>query len=122
MKKYTFPYGGSFGSGDSWDNEIDVELTNKNAARLEQSARKKSRWHLDEDPEISDIYDLVYKKAYNQELRNIPDFILDELRRDNYRGSTKVSNRKLAKEYLEDSTFSVSYPEELQDLDVNCEI
>ncbi len=117
MKTYTFPYGGSFGKGDSWDNTIDVELTNKDAARLEESARKESRWRLDEDPEIDDIYDKVYKAAYRQEIKNIPDFILDELRRDYYNGSKRVSNLKLAKEYLEDTSFHVSYPEELQELD-----
>ena len=117
MKTYTFPYGGSFGKGDSWDNEIDVELTNKDAARLEESARKESRWRLDEDPEIDDIYDKVYKAAYKQEIRNIPSFILEELRRDYYHGSTRVSNLKLAKEYLEDTTFHVSYPKVLRDLE-----
>ena len=55
MKTYAFPYGGSFGKGDSWDNEIDVEMTNKEAAHLEESARKESCWRLDEDPEINDI-------------------------------------------------------------------
>ncbi len=117
MKTYTFPYGGSFGNGDSWDNTIDVELTNKDAARLEESAHKEPRWRLDEDPEIDDIYDKVYKAAYKQEIKNIPDFILDELRRDYDKGSKRVSNLKLAKEYLEDTSIHVSYPEKLQELD-----
>ena len=116
MRKYTFPYGGSFGKGDSWENTVDVELTNKGAARLEDSARKGSRRRLDEDPEIADIHDKVYKAAYNHELRCIPDFILDEIRRDEYDDDERISNRKIAKQYLEDSTFSVSYPEELQNL------
>ena len=121
MKVYTFPYGGSFGSGDSWGNTIKIELTNKAAARLEASARKEPRYDLDEDTEINDIYDLVYKKAYNQEIRNIPVFILDERRRDDYHGNKRISNHKLAVEYLEDSSFTVSYPEELQGLEEDSE-
>ena len=116
MKVFTFPYGGSFGGGDTWGNTIDIELTNKDAARLEASARQEARYDLDEDPEISDIHDLVYKKAYNQEIRNIPHFILDERRRDYYHGNTRISYHKLAVEYLDDSTFRVRYPEELQGL------
>lgn len=113
MKIYVFPYGGSFGGGDSWDNTIEFGLTNKEADRLEESARGKARWEFGGDPTVSDIYVKVYKAAYNQEIRNVPIFILDELRRDKYHGSQRISNRKLAKEYLEDTSLSVFFPDEL---------
>lgn len=49
MKTYTFPYG----SGE-WDGTIDVELTDEEAALLEE-AMKAENFHLDEDPAMSKI-------------------------------------------------------------------
>lgn len=67
MKTYTFPYAAVFGKMDSCDCQIDIELTDEEAQRLEQSAHAESRWRLDEDESISDIFDKVYAAIYKQE-------------------------------------------------------
>jgi len=124
MKKYTFPYGGSFGKGDSWDGENEFELTDEEASRLEASARKESRWHLDEDPEISDIYDKVYAFLYNNDIETLmkDKYWIEERRRDReYEGKEPISDRELAEEYMDETSFNVCYPEELQDLEEESE-
>lgn len=119
MKIYTFPYGGSFGKGDSWDGANEVELTDEEAARLEASARKEPRWHLDEDPEISDIYDKVYDYLYNHDIEGImtDEDLMEDLRDEHEDDEEPLSDRELAEEYMDNTTFHVCYPEELQDLD-----
>ena len=117
MKTYIFPYGGSFGNGDSWENEVNVVLSNKDAERLEQSAKKESRRRLEEDPDIWDIEDKVEKAARKQEINNIPEDILDSVRYRYFNDDQRLSYKTLAKRYLEDSSFHVSYPEELQGLE-----
>lgn len=67
MKTYTFPYAAVFGPGDSCDGEVDVDLTDDEARRLEQSAHAESRWRLNEDEGISDILDKVFNEIYKQE-------------------------------------------------------
>ena len=126
MKTYLFPYGGSFGGGDSWEGANEVELTDEEAERLEASARKESRYELDEDPEISDIHDKVYAYLYNHDLEELlnDEYRIRELREDyeDENGSDsdndgeKITNRQLAEEYLDNTSFSVYYPEELQEL------
>ena len=69
MKTYAFFVGGCAGKGDTWDYDLEVELTDEEAERLEASARKGSRWHLNEDPEISDIYDKVYDRQRKTDWR-----------------------------------------------------
>ncbi len=124
MKIYTFPYGGSFGKGDSWDSENEVELTDEEAVRLEASARKEPRWHLDEDPEISDIYDKVYEYLFNHDIETLmnDEYWIEEHRSDReYEGLEPISDRELAEEYMEETSFHVCYPEELQDLEEESE-
>lgn len=118
MKIYTFPYGGSFGPGDSWDGFNEVELTDKEAERLEASAAKESRWRLDEDPEIGDIYNKVYRVLYMNEIAMIMDdeYRMREIREDyeSEYGKRRISDKTLAEKYMDNSTFNVNYPEELQ--------
>ena len=40
MKTYAFFVGGCAGKGDTWSYDMDVELTDEEAERLEASARK----------------------------------------------------------------------------------
>lgn len=119
MKTYLFPYGGSFGKGDSWDGANEVELTDEEAVRLEASAHKEPRWHLDEDPEISDIYDKVYEYLYNHDIEGImtDEDLMEDLRDEHEEDEEPLSDRELAEEYMDNTTFHVCYPEELQDLD-----
>ena len=119
MKRYTFPYGGSFGKGDSWDGENEVELTDEEAVRLEASARKEPRWHLDEDPEIDDIYEKVYAFLYNHDIETLMNdkYWIEERRSDReYEGKEPISDREMVEEYMDETSFNVCYPEELQDL------
>lgn len=126
MKTYTFPYGGSFGKLDSWDGANEVELTDEEAARLEASARKEPRWRLDEDPEINDIYEKVYEFLYNHDIEEVmkDEDLLEELRED-YESEDEdeepLSDRELAEEYMDNTTFNVCYPEELQNLEDDTE-
>lgn len=133
MKNYTFPTGGSFGRGDSWEGIFEFELTDEEAARLAVAAKGKSRWDFEDDESVSDIYDKVYAAEYENELQNIinsPDFsdIRDEYLYDNdnyedpeyseelgawIRKAYPFTDRELAVKYFEDSSLSICYPEEL---------
>ena len=120
MRIYTFPYGGSFGKGDSWDGANEVELTDEEAARLEASAHEEPRRRLDEDPEISDIYDKVYDYLYNHDietLMNDEDWIEEQRSDREDEDLEPVSDRELAEEYMEGTSFHVCYPDEMQNLD-----
>ena len=66
MKTVCFPYG----TGE-WDGTIDVELTNKEAALLEESMKKEEYFHLEEDPEMSDIEWKVSRAIFRQEKRQM---------------------------------------------------
>ncbi len=102
----------------------EVELTDEEATRLEASARKEPRWHLDEDPEISDIYDKVYAFLYNHDIETLmhDKYWIEERRSDRaYEGKDPISDREMAEEYLENTSFHVCYPEELQDLEEGSE-
>ena len=120
MKAYLFPYGGSFGPGDSWEGANKVELTDKEAERLEASAKLKPRRELKEDPEIADIYKKVYRKLYKHDLDELleDEYRMEELREDyeEENGMRRISDKTLAERYLEETTFNVFYPEELQNL------
>ena len=136
MKTYAFFVGGSAGKGDTWDYDLDVELTDEEAERLEASARKEPRWRLEEDPELRDIYDKVYSAMMEKEIKNVTkDQIADEL--DDYlsdddnwenpeyskeegcwiKKSLPISDRELAIRYLDNLSFNVCYPRDLQDLE-----
>lgn len=114
MKIYTFPYGGHCGPGDSWDSEIDVELTDEEAARLVASARKEPRDRLDEDAEIKDICEKVETLIFAENKRMmIEDGRIDEVRE--FEGHEDMSVDDIVDEEM--GAWSVCYPEELQDLE-----
>ena len=109
MKMYTFPYGGSTGKHDTWDSFANIEISDRDALRLEKSARKEPRWRLDEDPDISDIYNRVYRKIEKQnieELKSIGRWA--ELVADN---PGETEDELLEREM---GIWSISFPEELQ--------
>ena len=84
MKSYTFPYFVRYGPLASAEGVIDVELTDEEAKRMEDSAHEDSRWRLYEDNDLEDIYDKVLAA------------IID------------------AEPMLEEETVTINYPEELQ--------
>ena len=120
MKVYTFPYGGSTGQGDTWDSEIDYELTDKEATRLEASAKAEPRWYLDEDDAISDIYNMISQFIFDENKRMmIMSGSLKEARetweyfhRDE---ANTPSDDELVKEEM--GNWHVCYPKGLQLLD-----
>ncbi len=137
MKTYSFFVGGCAGKGDTWEYDLDVELTDEEAERLEASARKEPRWRLEEDTEIGDIYDKVYDAMMENEIENVPEDLLDEeiddflSDSDNWeepeydeehgcwiKRTIPMTKRDLAKQYLDRYTFNVCYPRNLQDLEV----
>ena len=136
MKTYAFFVVGCAGKGDTWSYDLDVELTDEEAERLEASARKEPRWRLEEDPEISDIYDKVYEALLENEIKNVDeDHIADEL--DDYlsdddnwedpeysdelgcwiKKAVPITERELAIRYLDGYTFNACYPQDLQSLE-----
>ena len=115
MKTYTFPYGGTIGKLESWDSEIDVELTDEEAARLEASAHKESRWHLDEDEEISDICEKVESLIFEENKRMmIEDGRIEEVRE--FEEDEDLSDDEIVE--MEMGSWHAFYPEELQELEV----
>jgi len=114
MKTYTFPYGGTIGKLESWDSEIDVELTDEEAARLEESARKEPRCHLSEDEEISDICEKVRTHALEENKQMmIEDGAIDDIREDEE--YEDMSDDEIVD--MEMGSWDVYYPEDLQDLE-----
>ncbi len=121
MKKYVFPTGGSFGSGDTWEGEFAFELSDQDADRLEASAREKPRGWLDEDPEIADIEENVRRAAY---MANVKELVMNkgfiQEQRAEYEKTTEAKGADdlaIIRWYMENISFRVMYPEELRDLE-----
>ncbi len=108
MKTYCFPIGGTQGKHEYWDGAMDIAISDKDAIRLEASARKAKGLHFDEDPAVQDIYERVRKKIIREqteELKNIGR--LEELREFN----PEWSDDDLVDEEM--GFWSIGYPEEL---------
>jgi hypothetical protein len=122
VKTYRFPCGGTTGKCDSWDSFIDFELTDDEAARLEASARAEFCWHLDEDESISDICQKIERFIFEENKRMmIGDGRLSELRADwKYAHPDADEDDIPSDDDLvrgEMGSWSVSYPQELQDFE-----
>ena len=118
MKTYTFPVGGSFGKGDSWDGDFTFTLTDEEAERLERSANKEPREWMDEDPEISDIMEKVISASREEDIRNMmKDKDIVEEQREWYADShddDNVSDREIIEWYINGTSYNAMYPKELQ--------
>ena len=117
MKTYLFPYYISFGKNDSVDMEISVNLSEKDAKRLENSANCGGRFRLDADDEISDIFDKVYTliiKKEEQELQENPQIVIDALEWEGIK--IRSVTKKVIDQYLDELEIGVNYPISLQDL------
>lgn len=120
MKTYKFPTQGSFGQGDAWDGEFTFALSDRQAKRLEESARKESRYmcSMEDDPEIADIYEKVLKAAIKEDFKNLlndKDFVREQ--REWYEdetGSKGHADSTVVRWYLSETSYDVMYPKELQ--------
>ena len=66
MKTYSFPYGAG-----EWDALIEVDITNKEAALLEESMKKNCYFHMSEDPTLAEIENKVIHRIFveNKKMR-----------------------------------------------------
>lgn len=117
MRSYVFPYAISFGKNDSVDAEIRCEVTEKQAIRLERSAKEGGKFRLSEDECIQDIYDRVYFAILSEEkkiLSAYPTPVRDALSwNEDYdlaQGITEVQ----IDAYLAELDIHINYPAELQ--------
>lgn len=117
MKSFLFPYYISFGKLDNVDCSIEYSLSEKNAKRLEKSAREGGRFHLNEDPDIDDIFDKVISaiiKQEKQELTLDPSLVIDALSwTDDFDPEAGITEKQID-EYLNDLDIGINYPKELQ--------
>ncbi len=63
MKTITFPCWTNFGSGDSVDWEIDIEITDEEYGRLLTVIQNDPEDFFYENNDLNDIYRKVYKEA-----------------------------------------------------------
>lgn len=76
MKEYTFTAYCTFGKGDSGETEVEVELTDEEAERLEQYGKQADIFcdgFVNCKP-LKDIYDKVYAIAVEQMTEEMNDF------------------------------------------------
>ncbi len=123
MKKYVFPTGGSFASGDSWEGEFTFTLSNEDAERLESSAREEPRGWLNEDPEIADIEENVRRAAYMANVKELVrnrNFVQEQrVEYEKATGAKGADDLAIIRWYMEGTSFAVMYPVELQELEEN---
>lgn len=117
MKTLTFPYYISFGKLDSVSCEIELSISDKDAKRLERSAREGGRFRLSEDEDLSDLYDKVYKNIILFEkdaLLSDPSPVKDSLSwEDDYDEDAPITEEQID-HYLDELVIGINYPEEMQ--------
>lgn len=117
MKTITFPYYVSFGKLDSVSSEIELSISDKDAKRLERSAKEGGRFRLNEDEDLSDLYDKVYQKiivAEKDVLISDPSPIKDFLSwEDDYDEESPITEDQIDY-YLDSFAIGINYPEDLQ--------
>lgn len=109
MKEFTFPAWCNYGTGDSGESWVDVELTDEEAERLEKYGTQAEIYYGEfyNCKELQDIYDKVYTIAVDQmtaELREWGDW-LDEEKKNN-------PDWKIDDTYL----CGVNFPQEFEDM------
>lgn len=107
MKEYVFPYSARFGKLDSVDSEIEVSISNKDASKLERSAKEGDKYNLMDEPELGHVFDKVYSAILKHE--TIVQEELGEL--------SKIE----IEDYLDAIDFKIYYPKELQLLEMTIE-
>lgn len=117
MKTILFPYYISFGKLDSVSCEIEVSVSDKDAKRLERSTKEGGRFRLNEDENLSDLYDKVYhqiilteKDALMSDPSPVKDFLSWE---DGYDEDLPITEDQIDY-YLDSLSIGINYPEDLQ--------
>lgn len=100
MKEYVFPYSACFGKLDSVDSEVEVSISNKDASKLEKSAKEGGKYNLLEEPELRHVFDKVYSAVLKRETS-----VLEE------EGDL---SRKEIEDNLDAIDFKIYYPKGLQ--------
>ena len=103
MKDYVFPYSARLGKLDFVDSEIAVSISNKDANRLESSAREGGKYDLLDEPELYCVFEKVYSAIMKREAA--------VLREDNELSRTEIE------EYLDELSIKICFPKELQMLE-----
>ena len=121
MKTITFPYCVSFGKLDSVSAEIELNISDKDAKRLVKSAKEGGRFRLNEDEDISDIYDDVYQEIILSEKEALlldPSPVIDFLSWEEDFDDNSDITEEHVDYYLDHLTIGVNYPEDLQLLEI----
>lgn len=117
MKTIKFPYFVSFGKLDSVSCEIELSISDKDAKRLEKSAKEGGKFRLNEDEDLSDLYDKVYQKIILKEkdaLLSDPSQVKDFLSwEDGYSEDLPITEEQIDY-YLDSLAIGINYPEDLQ--------
>lgn len=76
MKEYTFIAFCTFGKGDSGETEVEVELTDEEAKRLEQYGKQADIYYdgFKNCKPLEDIYDKVYSISVEQMTEEMNDY------------------------------------------------
>lgn len=101
MKEYVFPYSVVLGKLDSVDSEIEVSISNKDADRLEKSAKEGGKYDLLDETELYAIFDKVYSAIMKRE-----EAVYSE--------DSELSE---IEEYLDEIDVKIYFPKELQMLE-----
>lgn len=117
MKSLVFPFFISFGKLDSVSAEVECSLSEKDAKRLERSAQDGGRLRLDEDEDISDIYDKVYDLIISSEKKALtanPSPVENALSwDDDYDLSAPITDAQID-DYLAELDIGILYPQAMQ--------
>ena len=128
MAVWTFPYTVSYGGWDDSECTIDVELTQENAERLAEAAKKARGGVLRRSAAIRDVYDAVHAAVMErmvaverEDLSSVEDFLQDEA--DNWDedemdgepwdGEREITDEEILR-YLDSLTLRLYYPPELR--------
>lgn len=117
MKTIAFPYYISFGKLDSVSCEIELSISDKDAKRLERSAKEGGRFRLNEDEDLSDLYERVYKEIILFEKDSLladPSTVEDYLSWEPDYDEKKPVTEEQIDHYLDELVIGINYPEELQ--------
>ena len=111
MKTYTFPTGGSLGKWESWEGEVDFELTDEEVSRMKAAILADPDSSFSENEDLADIYQKVRAFALAENLKAMESINqVEELRRSSmYDGYTDL---QIADEEM--GSWSVSFPEEFR--------
>lgn len=116
MKTFIFPFYILFTRHFGIDGFIGVELTDNQATRLIASGEEGSRFSLDEDEDILDIYDDVYNAILKNEKAGLTAEPTPVREYYGFDDNEKITEEQVD-EYLEELSINVYYPKELQGLE-----